>query len=129
MPPITPEAQRGRVLLLIAFATTLLGDSCVIALKTARIGLTPAFIGSVLRLLVTVVLFYAVWRGVRWVRWLLVVLMGLGLLVMLPVTLLTVHPVAIGIAVQLGITVALLAMPKSVSAFIEYQRMANDGNT
>jgi hypothetical protein len=129
MSPITPEAQRGRLLLLIAFTITLLGDVCIIALKISRVGFTSAAVGSVFRWFITAALFYAIWRGHRWVRWLMVGLMGLGLLLSIPVMLRTIHPIAIGVVLQFGITVALLAFPRSVSVFIDHQRIRYGGNT
>jgi hypothetical protein len=121
MPSITPEAQRGRLLLLIAFATTLLGDLCIITLKISRIGFPPS-IGSVLRWFITAALFYAIWRGHSGVRWLMVGLLGLGLLLSIPAILRSLHPLQIGVAFQVSFTAALLAFPPSVSAFMDYQR-------
>jgi len=129
MPPITPEAQRGRLFLLIAFAVTLFGDLCIIALKISRVGFTPASVGSVLRWFITAALFYAIWRGHRWVRWLVVGLLGLGLLLTVPAMLRTLHPLVIGVVLQFRITVALLAFPRSVSAFIDYQSVRYKGDT
>ncbi len=116
------EVRRGRTLLLIAFAVTLLGDMCVITLKIARLGIVPASIGSVFSWFITVGLFYAIWRGHRWVRWLMVGLFGWGLLLLLPRLISSLHPLAIGIALQFSITIALLVFSPSVSAFIDYQR-------
>ena len=126
---MTPEEQRGRLLLLIAFAVTLLGDFCVIALKISRVGFGPESVGSVFRWFITAALFYAVWRGHRWVRWLMVGLLGLGLLLTVPLMLRTLHPIFIGIVIQFSITVALLAFPRSVSAFIDYQKVRYNGDT
>ena len=122
IPPITPEAKRGKVFLIIAFAVTLFGDFCVVLLKILHIGLVPSSVGSILRWFITTALFYAIWRGHRWVRWLMVGLLGLGLLLTVPAMLRTFDPLLIGIVLQFGITVALLAFPPSVSAFMEYQR-------
>ena len=119
---MTPEEQRGRLLLLIAFAVTLVGDLCLITLKISVLGFRPSSIGSVLRLFVTAALFYAVWRGHRWVRWLMVGLLGLGLLLAVSDMLRTWQPLMIGLVIQFSITLALLVFPRSVSAFINYQR-------
>jgi hypothetical protein len=129
MPPITPEAKRGRLLLIIAFTVTLFGDFCVIGLTISRVGFTPVSVESVLRWFITAALFYAIWRGHRWVRWLMVGLIGLGLLLAIPAMLRTLHPFMIGIVLQFSITVALLAFPRSVSAFIDYQRVRYIGDT
>ena len=126
--PMTPEAKRGRLLLLIAIAVTLFGDGLVILLKMSRVGLVASG-GSVIRWFITAALFYAVWRGHRWVRWLMVGLLGLGLLLTVPAMLRSLHPLLIAVVFQISITVALLAIPPSVSAFIDYQRERYNENT
>ena len=73
------EVQCGGWLLAIAIGNTLFGDAVVILLKISRSGLAVSE-GSVVRWLSTAALLYAVWRGHRWARWLMVGLLGLGFL-------------------------------------------------
>jgi len=122
MPMMPPELRRGKLLLLIAFAVSLLGDLLTIVVKILRVGLTPGSFGSVLRWLITAALLYAIWRGHRWARWLMVGLLGLGLVLIGPVALVSMHPLAIAVALQFIIALGLLAFSPSVSAFIDYQR-------
>ena len=119
---MSPELRRGQCLLLIAFGVSLLGDLLTIIVKILRVGFTPGSFGSVMRLLITAALFYAIWRGQRWARWLIVGLLGLGLVMILPVVLQSMHPLVIAVALQLIIALGLLAFSPSVSAFINYQR-------
>jgi len=125
---ISTEAQRGRWLLATAIAVTLFGDAIVILLKISKSGLGASG-GSAVRWFVTAALFYAVWRGQQWARWLMVGLLGLGLLLTAPGMLRSMHPLLIGVVLQLGITLALLAFPPSVSAFISHQRRRYEGNS
>jgi hypothetical protein len=119
---LTPKQSRGRVLLLIAIGVTLFGDACFILLKLSRFGLVPESIGSAMRWFITAALFYAVWRGHHWVRWLMVGLMALGLFLTVPAMLRTLNPLFICLALQFSIALSLLAFPPSVSAFIDHQR-------
>jgi hypothetical protein len=123
-----PELRRGRLLLLIAFAVTLLGDLLTILVKILRVGLTPSSFGSVLRWFITAALLYAIWRGHRWARWLTVGLLGLGLLMIVPVLLQSMHPLVIVVALQFIIALALLAFSPNVAAFINYQRALHSEN-
>jgi hypothetical protein len=52
----------------------------------------------------------------------MVVLYGLGLLLTILLIMRALHTLFIVIALQFGTTIALLAFPPSVSAFINYQR-------
>jgi hypothetical protein len=122
MPILTEELMFGRRLLLTAFAVTLFGDLCVILLTLLQIGLASVSIASIFRWFITAALFYAIWRGHSWVRWLMVVLCGLALLLIIPAMMRSLNPLLIGVALQFSITLALLAFPRSVSAFIDYQR-------
>ena len=128
MSMMPPELRRGRLLLLIAFAVTLLGDLLTILVKVLRVGLTPSSFGSVLRWFITAALFYAIWRGHRWARWLTVGLLGLGVLMIVPVLLRSMHPLVIVVALQFIIALALLAFSPSVAAFIDYQRALHSEN-
>jgi len=74
-------------------------------------------------------LFYAVWQGHRWARWLMVGLLSLGLLLVIPPMLRTLHPLLIGVALQFAAAVSLLAFPPSVSAFLTFQRRRRNENT
>lgn len=132
MNTITAEAQRGRLYLVLAFAITLASDIGLTILEIfvpefQRAGPKPMgaalyFVGMVVRLLITFALFFGVWRGLRWVRWLMVTFIGLALLLTLPILIRSPNLVAIGIVLQFCITLALLAFPPSLSAFINFQR-------
>lgn len=127
MPTTSPDkVPTGRLIVLVAIATTLLGDLVVIFLTIPHIP-PPRAIGSVVRWLITAVLLYAVWRGRTWARWLTVALLSLGLLLAIPQALRTMHPLLIGIALQFATAICLLAFPPSVSAFLEYQRARYSG--
>src|SRR5690348_1373052 len=123
---IPGRLRSGRLMVLIAIAITLFGDLVVILLTVPHYP-PPKAIGSVGRWFVTAALFYAVWRGRVWARWLTVGLLSLGLLLAIPPTLRTMHPFLIGISLQFAIAVSLLAFPPSVSAFLEFQRARNGG--
>jgi len=113
---------------LIAIAVTLLGDLAVISLKISQFGLAVSG-GSLFRWFSTIALFYAVWRGYRWARWLIVGLLGLGLLFVVPLMLQSFNLLTAGVALQFVIAIVLLAIPRSVSAFIGYQRARYGENT
>jgi len=124
---MTQDAQQGRVFLILAIAITLLGDLCIIALKIFTVGFVPAMVGSILRWFITAALFYAIWRGHKWTRWLMVGLISLCLLVSVPAMMRTLHPMVIGIVLQFSITLILLVIPRIVSAFLEHQRARHFG--
>jgi hypothetical protein len=123
---ISPEAQRGRCLLAIAIVITLIGDLAIVLLKILRLGVQVSA-GSAARWIITAALLYAVWVGLRWARWLMVTLLGLGLVMVVPVMLSSLDPLAVGIALQFAVAAALLAFPRSVSRFLEYQRHRYSG--
>ncbi len=119
--PMPADAKRGRLLLLIAAAITLFGDFMVISLRIWQVGFATAP-ASTIRWLLTLALFYGIWRGYGWVRWLMVGLIAVGLLLLLPTLARTLNPILIGVGAQFGVTLALLIFPKSVATFIGYQR-------
>ena len=124
-PPLSPKQRRGRLLLVVTIAITLLIDGLIVFLKISKVGFAPS-VGSIMRWFVTAALFSAVWRGQSWARWLLVGLCGLGLALSFPSTFQTLHPLRVVIVIQLSITVIVLAFLKSVSAFLEFQRISYD---
>jgi len=116
-------------LVLIAFAVTLLGDLVVISLKISQVGLS-ASTGSIFRWLSTIALFYAIWRGYAWARWLVVGFLGLGLiLVLLLMQWRGLDALAIGVALQFSTALVLLAFPRSVTTFLGYQHARYRDNT
>ena len=129
MPILSSEQRRGRLFLIIAIAVTLSGDFCIVALKLLAVGFTPSSIGSILRWLITAALFSVIWRGRKWVRWLMVFLLGLGLVLSVLHMLRSWNLLFIGLVVQFSIGAFLLAIPPSVSAFMNYQRVHYDEYT
>jgi hypothetical protein len=130
MTALTLEERRGRALLLTGFAVALFGDICITsALIVPRVGFGPMTIASVIRWLFTAALLFAIWRGHRWARWLIVGLFTVGFLLVVRAILRVSHPLLVAVAVHLGLTVVLLAFPSSVSAFIRYQRLRYSGGT
>jgi hypothetical protein len=125
MQELGSKERRGRHLLGLAILITLVGDALVIALKAGRLGFTSS-IGSVLRWLITVLLFCALWRGQRWARRLLVASMGVGFAFVILSLFRTLQPLAMIVAIQLGISLQLLSVSPSVSAFLKSQRTQYD---
>ena len=123
------QARMGRLLVLAAFAVTIVGDLIVITVVSKRMGASPS-IGSMVRPLLTVALFYGIWRGAAWARWLVVCLLSVGLLlVLLPLLRVGMNPFLLGVALQFLVAVGLLAFPPSVGAFLNYQRAQYRENT
>lgn len=121
MPDIPPEAKRGRLYVAIAIGLTLVGDGVVIAMTVGQTGASSA-LSSFIRWILTVALFYAIWRGHRWARWLVVGLLALGLLLTLPLALQMFHVTLLTLCVQFAVALGLLAFPPSVAAFQRFQR-------
>ena len=119
--PTAAEARSGRLMVIVAIAITLPGDLVVISL-TSPSAPPSKTAGSVVRWLVTAALFYAIWRGQAWARWLTIGLLSLGLLLVIPGAFRTLHPMLIGVMLQFAIAIGLLAFPPSVSAFLRAQR-------
>ena len=124
---ISPEAQRGRWLLAVAIAVTLLGDAIVILLTISRSGFLES-LTSITRWLITAALFYAVWVGQRWARWLMFGLLGLGLSLIVPAVVRSPHPLLIGLVFQFGLALVIMGLLPSVSAFLDYQRTRRNEN-
>jgi hypothetical protein len=117
---LTSSVRRGRLLVVIAGAVTLIGDACVTSLKISRVGFDASF-ASIFRWLITLALFYAIWLGYAWARWLIVILMGLGLLSIIPTLVHTWHPLMVALALQFSIGAGLLAFPRYVFDFQTFQ--------
>lgn len=124
----SPEVKRGRRLLAIAIAVSLTGDALVILLKVSRVGPQPS-LSSVARWFMTAALFYAVWQGQRWARWLMTGLLGVGLLLTLFAVVANPHPLFLLIAAQFVVTFTLMVFPPSVSAFLSYQLSQQESNS
>lgn len=110
---MTYVVRCGRLFVIIAIAVSVLGQAVSDRLSRNV---------SVLSWLVEAGLYYAVWRGQRWARWLLVFLMGLSPVVgfyflrvspTLPIVVYLLYPLLVA---------AMLALPPSVSAFLNFQR-------
>ena len=125
---MSPELWRGRLLVLLAATVTILGDIVVTVVTTPHPSPSKIVV-FIVRFFITLALFHAVWRGLRWARWLVVALLALGLCFLFPVLLRTMHPLVIGVALQFAVAVGLLALPPSVSAFLAKQRSLYHENT
>jgi hypothetical protein len=121
------RARRGRYLLAAAAAISLLGDGVIILLKIASVGLYASS-GSVIRWFITAALFYVMWQGYQWARWVMVALLSIGLFLFLPTVFRNPQPIFIAIAAQFGAAVSLLAFPPSVTAFMAFQRTRQNEN-
>jgi len=122
-------ARTGRLLVIAAFAVTILGDLIVVSFISTKAGVPPPS-RSIVRLALTVALFYAIWRGANWARWLVVCLLGLALL-LIPFSLqrVGVHPLLLGLGLQFLVGLGLLAFPPSVAVFLSHQRARYSENT
>ena len=125
---MNPIEERGRWLLAAIIGVTLTSDAVVIFLTVARRGLLASG-GSLPRWFITAALRYAVWRGYRWARWLTVVLLGTACLLVVSAVLRSAHPLLVGMAIQFGVTAGLLALSRSISAFLAFQRITLHENS
>jgi hypothetical protein len=117
----TRAVHTGRLMVLVAMVVTL-GSDLIVSLIGSFYLPRVVIIGSVIRWLLTAALFYAIWHGRAWARWLTVALLGLGLILVLPEAVSTHHLLLVGVALQFIISVALLTVPRSVGAFLTSQR-------
>src|SRR5262249_49869900 len=108
-------------LVAVAIAVCLLGDDFASLLRVSRLGIVESF-PSLMSWSFTAVLFYLVWEGHRWARWLMVGLQGLDLVFIVPYVLLCPHPLVIRIGVRSGFALVTLAFLPSVSPFLAPQR-------
>src|SRR5438105_2264566 len=121
---MTPEQRRGRVILAAAFGFWLFVAVCIDVLILA-VGIQTLPIIYV-RLAVTVGLFYAVWIGQRWARWLtqgifiIAFLLAVRHFVREPNPLLLLHTLLF-LAICL-MFVFVLVLSRHVAAFLSYQR-------
>jgi hypothetical protein len=121
MAPIPDEVLRGRRFLISAIFFILFADGITIVAKMPQSGFQTFAVG-VLRWLIAAGLLFAMWRGHRWARWLMVVLLIFGLASFLPSALQSPNPLFIGVMVQFAWALVLLSVPASVSAFQAFQR-------
>jgi hypothetical protein len=121
MTPVPDQVLRGRRLVISATFFILFGDGAVI-LITMPDSEFRVLVASVLRWLITAGLLFAIWRGQRWARWLVVTLLAVGLGSFVPASIQNPNPLLIGLIVQFGFALVLLASPPSVTAFQAFQR-------
>jgi hypothetical protein len=122
---LTPEQKRGRVILAAALGFWLFVAVCidVLVLAVGNIQTLPIIC---VRLAVTVGLFYAVWIGQRWARWLTVGIFIIAFLlavrhfVLKPNPFLLLHTLLF-LAICLMFTFVLV-LSRHVAAFLGYQR-------
>jgi hypothetical protein len=117
------DARRGMLFLLISAIVTLSGDLIVISFRIWAVGISTS-IGSIVRWLLTLLIFYLIWRGYGWARWLLIALLSLGLLLILRMLNQEDIPLWLPccLAIQFLVALVLLLLPRGVAAFLEYQR-------
>jgi hypothetical protein len=122
---LTGEQKRGRSILAAAFGFWLFVSVCTDVLVLA-VGNTETLSVMCVRLAVTVGLFYAVWIGQRWARWLTVCLSIIAFLVAVGFFVLKPHPfLLLNTLLFLGIGlmfVFVLVLSRNVAAFLSYQR-------
>jgi hypothetical protein len=113
--------DRGRCLVLTTIVITLLGNLLFVVLPATSDSI-PSFAGTILAFCAVAALLYAMWRGQRWARWLLVALYVVGLAVRLTLIFRSPHVLDIARATQQFVAACLLAAPPSVGAFLATQR-------
>jgi hypothetical protein len=122
---LTPEQRRGRVILAAALGFWLFVAVCIDALVLA-IGNIQTLAVIWARLAITVGLFYAVWIGQRWARWLTVgifiiaFLLAVRHLILKPSPFLLLHTLLF-LAICL-MFVFVLVISRPVAAFLSYQQ-------
>jgi nicotinamide riboside transporter PnuC len=112
---------RGRCLVLTTIVITLLGNLLVVVLPAESDNI-PFFAGKILAFCAVAALLYAMWRGQRWARWLLVAIFVVGLVLRLTLIFPSPHALDIVRATQQFVAALLLALPPSVGAFLAAQR-------
>ncbi len=118
---MSPEAQRGKVIVMIVLGTLLCSDVLIVGLTVARKGLLYSG-SSIVRFLFTVALCYAVFSGRTWARWLTVGLISIAFMMMAVFLFRTQHPLIIATTILFGAAASLLTFPPSVSAFFRHHR-------
>ena len=113
--------DRGRCLVLTTIVITLLGNLLFVVLPATSDSI-PSFDGTILAFCAVAALLYAMWRGQRWARWLLVALYVVGLAARLTVIFRLPHVLDIARATRQFVAALLLAAPPSVGAFLATQR-------
>jgi uncharacterized membrane protein HdeD (DUF308 family) len=115
------SVDRGRCLVLTTIVITLLGNLLLVVLPATGDSI-PSFAGTILAFCAVAALLYAMWRGQRWARWLLVAMYVVGLAVRLTLIFRSPHVLDIARATQQFVAALLLAAPPSVGAFLAAQR-------
>jgi hypothetical protein len=113
--------DRGRCLVLAIITITLLGGLVFGVLPAASESI-PVFTGAILAFCAVAALLYAMWRGQRWARWLLVAIYVVGLAFRLTLIVRAPEVLDIARATQQFVAALLLAVPPSVGAFLAAQR-------
>ena len=110
---MSSQIHTGRLLVITAIAVSLCGN--------AAADLFSRHFSPVAWLL-TIGLFYALWRGQRWARWLMVGLLGSATLFAVWTLLSVPSLFLVFMAVQFVLVGSLLAFSTDVSAFLNFQR-------
>jgi hypothetical protein len=125
----TSLQKRGRAILAVLLISWLIIALGVIVLEVAIDGISPLLPIYCVRYALTLGLFYAIWTGHNWARWLTVGLFAVAFL--LSVRHLIIHHIVlfliysfVWLAIFLIFTV-VLTLSKSVGAFLSYQRSLN----
>jgi len=122
---LTPEQKRGRLILALALGLWLFVAACIDVLVLA-IGNIQTLPIICVRLVVTAGLFYAVWIGQRWARWLtlgifiIAFLLAVRHFVLKPNPLILIHTLLF-LAICL-MFIFVLVLSSHVAAFLSHQR-------
>jgi hypothetical protein len=119
---LTSEQKSGRVILVLSFSLWLIAAIVVSGLIAVRFGATLPFTICCVRIAIVLGLFYAVWRGQSWARWLTVGLFTLGSLKSLFDILAQPSLLLILTSFACLAVVASLAFTKNVGSFLLYQQ-------
>ena len=124
---LTPPQKRGRIILALFFGMWLVLALGIDALLVAFDG-PSRLLAAAVRLLLSVGLFYAVWVGKNWARWLTVGLFGFAFA--LSVRHFVIHHNVLFLLFTLfffvvfSASIFVLTISKSVTAFLNHQRSA-----
>lgn len=110
--------RRGRTIMIVLIASTFAFEALILAV------LLKLEMSDVIRLALTAALWYAVWKGKAWAKWLTVILFGITAILMLLFLFKNPTVMIVGVLVYSCAVVVVLTCSKSVDEFIQYQRGA-----
>ena len=108
---LTSEVRRGRWILAII----------LIACFLLEVSLAPADRMSSIPVVVTALLFYAIWKGHVWAKLVVSVLFAVAFVAVLSVVVQHPNWFTVILSIQLGASFAALTISPSVAAFLKYQ--------